>query len=205
MSTPGATVALCLDVNVWVSYYLEVAANRDRKGPVRLLVEAAFDGVCRLGAIRLVISHRMLDTLEASLSRKGIPVLVAARARSQVQGITGGGSRSDPPLLVLGGTAAIPLRDEEDAAVLGAAMAGRADLFVTGNMQDFVQGTRAHIETAILSRSAGRPDVAVISHAAMPGGLTIASPARAASWLVGGEPLPAGLPRALVTLWAPPR
>jgi len=153
------------------------------------LVDAVFAGACRLGPVRLVISHAMLDTLELVLRRMPVTAPFADRARDQIEAAAGSLCL---PLGILGGTAAAPLLDQEDAAVLNTAMAGRADLLVTSNMVDFVRGPRARTNPSVVVERDGKVEVARLEHPRIPGELIIATPFRAAGWVARGERPPAG-------------
>jgi predicted nucleic acid-binding protein len=184
---------LCLDVNVWVSSYLAAARRPDIVTAAGGLTRAAFTGACRLGPVQLVVSHAMLDTLELVLRRMPVTAPVAEMARDQVEAAAGSGYLVQQPSIILGGTAAYPLLDEEDAGVLNNAMAGRADLFVTHDIADFVRGPRAGTNTVTLSERAGEPDAVRLDHPKHPGGLIIAATFRAADWVLRGERPPPGV------------
>lgn len=143
----------------------------------------------------MVVSHAMLDTLEDVLKRLPVMAPYAEMARDQIEAAAGSGFLSNPPAIILGGSAAYPLLDQEDAAVLNAAMAGGADLLVTHNMSDFVRGPRSQADTVTLSESRGAPDVILLRHPKRPVGLLIACPFRAAAWLLRGEPPPDAVPQ----------
>ena len=90
--------------------------------------------------------------------------------------------------------------DPEDADVLNAAMAGRADLLVTSNLIDFIRGPKARTDTEILSYKDGAADVVRLNHPKLPGGLIIASPFQAAGWLLRSKPTPGGVRLTRATL-----
>jgi predicted nucleic acid-binding protein len=184
---------LCLDVNVWVNHYIAAARRPDRVSAAGGLARATFAGSCRIGPIQLVVSHAMLDTLEAVLRRLPVTAPFAEMARDQVEAAAGNGYLSQPPSVNLGGTAAYPLLDEEDAGILNTAMAGRSDLLVTNNIGDFVRGPRARTDTVTLSSKGGVPDVVRLDHPKLPGGLPIASPFQAAGWLLHARRPPLGV------------
>ena len=184
---------LCLDVNVWVSHYLAAARRPDLMTASGRLVRIAFAGTCGLGPVQLIISHAMLDTLAFVLRRIPVTAPFADMARDQIEAAAGGGYLAEPPSIILGGTAAYPLLDQEDAGVLNAAMAGGANLLVTSNIGDFIRGPRARTDTTVLSMRGEEPDGIRLDHPKHPGGLTIALPARAAEWLRGVGPFPAGV------------
>ena len=177
-------------MNVWVSHYLGAALRPQAVSAAGALARAAFAGTCRLGPTQLIVSHAMLDTLEAVLKRLPVTAPSAEMARDQVEAAAGSGYFAEPPSIILGGASAHALLDEEDAAVLNAAVARQADVLVTSNIGDFIRGPRARTETAVLSESGGSPDVVRLAHPKLPGGLLIASPFKAAGWLVRGERLP---------------
>jgi len=184
---------LCLDVNVWVNHYLAAVYRPDTVSAAGGLARAVFAGSSRLGPIQLVVSHVMLDTLETVLRRLPVTAPFAEMARDQVEAAAGNGYLAELPSIILGGTAAYPLLDEEDAGVLNAAMAGQADLLVTNNINDFVRGPRARTDTVTLSRDGNSPDVVRLDHPRLPGGLLIASPFQAAGWLLRGRRPPPGV------------
>ena len=184
---------LCLDVNVWVNYYLAIARGRGLNTAASGLADAAFAGTCRLGPVQLIVSHAMLTTLELVLRRMAVTEIFADMARDQVEAAAGNGYLRQPPSIILGGSAANALRDQEDAAVLNAAMAGQTDLFVTNNIADFIPGPRARTTVAVLSDDNGDPDVFRLSHPRLPNGLIIASPFKAASWVIRGQRPPKGV------------
>jgi predicted nucleic acid-binding protein len=186
-------LCLCLDVNVWVSYYLATARGRGLNTSASGLAGAMFAGACRLGPVQLIVSHAMLDTLERVLRRMPVTEPFADLARDQVEAAAGAGCLAETPSIIPGGTSANALLDQEDAAVLNAAMARRADLFVTGNIDDFVFGPRARTTTTVLSTDNGRPNVFRLDHPKILGGLIVATPFKAAAWLIRGEQLPNGL------------
>ena len=190
------TLRLCLDVNVWVSYYLSIARGRGTGTAAGGVADIVFRGASPFGPVQLIVSHAMLDTLAFVLRRMPVTEPFADMAHDQISAVAGAGYLARPPAIVLGGTAANPVLDQEDAAVLNAAMAGGADLFVTLNIDDFIRGSRARTTTHVLSRREGKPDVFRLDHPRCPSGLIVATPARVASWLVHGEvPPPAVMAR----------
>lgn len=186
-------IRLCLDVNIWIGHYLTAARHPHAPGAVSGLARAVFAGSCRCGPVQLVVSHAMLDTLEAVMKRLPELAAMAEVARDQVEAAAGSGSLAEPLAIILGGSAAYPLLDQEDAGVLNTAMAQQAALLVTSNLADFIRGPKARTDTEVLSRARDVPDVVRLSHPKLPGGLVIATPFRAAGWLLRGEPPPAGI------------
>jgi predicted nucleic acid-binding protein len=184
---------LCLDVNVWVAHYLAVVRRPDSVEAAGVLARSALARACPLGPVQLILSHAMLDTLEFVLRRMAVTAPFAEMARDQIEASTGRGYLAHPPSLILGGSSSYPLLDPEDSGVLNAAMAGAADLLVTGNIADFVRGSRARTSTVTLGEFQGRPDVVRLSHPKHPAGLVIASPFQAAAWLQRNKVPPPGV------------
>ena len=180
-----------LDVNVWVNHYLSLSRGRQGSAAQRL-VRAAFDGHCRLGPIQPVVSHAMLDTLQAVLVRLDLPEPLAEAARNAVEASAIGGVGGRPPYGMLGGGVQ-PLADFEDRAVLETAIAGQADLLVTNDMADFTPGPRADIDAGVLRRDArGQAEALLLAHPSLQHGLVIATVPAAGDWLLDGEVPPSG-------------
>lgn len=178
----GRPLRVCLDLNVWAANLL--ARERGRTGTAARACVLAMRGrgeETALGSLRLVVSWGMLTRLGTVLERKlgrsppatqAYLAQIAALARVSSPGA---------PLVVLGGTGVMPVRDAEDAHVVDVAIAGRAEVIVTGNFADFVSYRTEVVEP-------GR--VAMIEHAA--GRVVIAHPAEFAGWVRGGG-VPAGV------------
>ncbi len=135
---------VCLDLNIWVADLL--AAKNGRTGmSSQILVDIARRGTSSLGPVQLVVSWGMLNRLASVLER----VLKVDGADAQqfttlIAQYAARGPETRPPYLLLGGTGLVPLRDTEDAHVLEAADAGKADILVTRNFRDFL-GAGAHV------------------------------------------------------------
>jgi predicted nucleic acid-binding protein len=119
---------LCLDLNIWCAALLA-----DKKGRTdtscQSLVKIVRLGYCSLGQVRLVISWGMF-VLERDLK---VP---STTADAYIETIREYAMLA--PLITLGGTGVIALRDSEDAHVLETAIAGRANVLVTANFKDFI-------------------------------------------------------------------
>ena len=124
---------LCLDLNIWCAALLAEFKGRQNTS-CQSLVEIVRQGSCTVGEVQLVISWGMLNRLEKVLT-KDLKVKNVA-ADLYIDAIRGYAQLS--PQLTLGGTGIIPLQDTEDAHVLETALAGRADILVTANFQDFI-------------------------------------------------------------------
>ena len=182
---------LMLDVNVWVNHYLSLSKGRDGSA-AQQLVQAAFNGHCRLGVVQPIISHKMLDTLLDVLVRVGLPERFAEAARNAVEVSATGGVVAQAPYMVLGGV--LPLLDLEDRAVLETAVAGGADMLVTNNMRDFTPGPLADIDAEILRKDpGGQADTLIFRHPGSPHGVVITSVPAARSWLCRGTSPPPGV------------
>lgn len=124
---------LCLDLNIWCAALLADFKGRQNTS-CQSLVKIVQQGNCALGEVQLVISWGMLNRLEKVL-KKNLQIENAA-ADLYLDAIRGYAQLS--PQLTLGGTGIIPLQDTEDAHVLETALAGRANVLVTANFQDFI-------------------------------------------------------------------
>lgn len=167
---------LCLDLNIWFSAIL--ARWRGRAGtPSYALAQAVSQGASGFGRTQLVISWGMLNRLDEALRRdlRHAEIDIGAAVASIVSAAQLGTAGRDP-LMVLGGTGVVPLRDEEDADVLEAAVAGRAHVLATYNFADFV-GYR----TEVVKR--GR----IAIHRTADHELIIAHPAEALPWVRTGR------------------
>ena len=154
-------------------------------------MRVAFAGTCRLWPVQLTVSHAMLELLVFVSRRIPVTAPFADMARDQIETALGGGYLAEPASNILGGPAAYPLLDQEDAGVLNAAMAGYADVLVTSNIADFMRGPRTRTDTTVLSTRGGEADVVRLDQPRPAGGLMIASPSRAADWTLEGVALPA--------------
>ncbi len=171
-----AVIRLCLDLNIWCAAYLA-----DRKGrqntSAQLLVEAARSGACPLGPVQLIVSWGMLDRLRKlfvddwRVDRATTDEIIEAIVRYAHVG-----PNTTGPLLALGGTGLLPLRDTEDAHVLDTAIAGDTDILATANFKDFL--TR-NTEVLVPDR------LARFEHPR--GRLLIAHPFTIRSWFLSGR------------------
>lgn len=167
---------VCLDLNVFVADLLARREGREDTA-VRVLVDGVARTATPLGRLQLVISVEMLNRLRSVL--EGLLGVSPAAVETYVGAVTRyarSGPSGQPPLLVLGGTGVLPVPDREDAHVLETAVAGRADLLVTADMDDFAFSDTTALETnRVLRFRRGDHD------------LVIAHPFRAARWLRKGR------------------
>lgn len=125
---------ICLDLNVWCGAFIARRLGRQDTATIAL-VEAVGQGQSPLGSLSLVVSWGMLERLNVVLARDlGFSAADAARLMELVASYAREG-----PSLTLGGLGVIPIHDTEDRHVLETAWAGRADVFATANLRDFVQ------------------------------------------------------------------
>ena len=173
------------DVNVWVAHFLSPSKGRQGTAAQRM-IRSAFAGHCRLGPVQPIISHAMLDTMQAVLMRCGLTEAAAEAARNAVEGAAAGGIVPQPPYMVLGGGVQ-PMIDTEDGGVLDTAVAGAADMLITNALRDFAPGPRSAIDAAIVRLNAdGDADVVLLRHGRLAHGLVIASLFAATAWLLDG-------------------
>lgn len=125
---------LCLDLNVWVGAFLAEKYGRQDTA-AQSLVEAIRVGQSPRGPVALVISWGMLFRLNTVILRLTGDKSAADRLMAIIAAFA-----QDGPSLTLGGVGVLPLDDEEDRHVLETALAGEADLLVTQNLNDFIQG-----------------------------------------------------------------
>jgi hypothetical protein len=175
-SSEGRPLRICLDLNVFVAALLATERGR-RDTAAQSLVESVRRGDSALGPMQLVVSWGMLNRLGKVLEREfRVP---RDRTDLYLQAIAAyaalGPERLDP-LLTLGGTGIIAMRDEEDRHVLETAAAGGAGLVVTSNLGDF-----AIRDTEILEADR------VLEYPGPRGRLVIAHPFRVAEWLRQGR------------------
>jgi predicted nucleic acid-binding protein len=167
---------VCLDLNVWCAPLLSEKEGRSNTAS-QLLASAAAAGFCALRPTQLVISWGMLGRMEQVLVTKlRVPASDARWFIEQIARSATAAPAGHAPYLVLGGTAVVPLHDEEDAGVLETALAGRAEILVTGNMADFV-----NYRTEVL-----KPGLIAL-HRAPEHEVVIAHPAEVAAWIRTGE------------------
>lgn len=136
--SPPGLLRLCLDLNVWCAALLADLRGRSGSASQRL-VEIVARGDCSLGPVQLVISWGMLTRLRDVLERKlRVPRIHVDTYLQAIAGYANNGPMGTPPYLLLGGTGVVALRDDEDAHVVESAVAGDADMLVTGNFDDFI-------------------------------------------------------------------
>lgn len=124
---------LCLDLNIWCAALLaDIKGNRN--SACQSIVNFVRYGHCYSRKVELIISWGMLNRLEQVLLRL---TPLAEDASFYVNVISGYAQLSNPQL-ILGGTGVLAIDDLEDQQVLETAVAGKADLLITANFQDFL-------------------------------------------------------------------
>lgn len=162
----GDVLRLCLDINVYATDLLCAASGRNSSSTQ--ILELARAGRCSLGPVQLVVSWTMLETLRMVLTKEfgrddaWVDLLVR-----DIADIAAGGALDRPPQLLLGGAGTHPIRDAEDGTVLDAALAGEADILVTGDVDDFLAGGKSTLPTELIAtrgtnRKGPKPAVAAI-------------------------------------------
>lgn len=127
-------IRVCLDLNIFVGAVLAHKHGRSTTA-AQSLVDAVRTGSCVRGPIALVISWGMILRLQAVLLRLTGDMALAEQLSTAIAAYAQQG-----PSLTLGGVGVIPMDDVEDLHVLETALAGRADILVTHNLEDFVVG-----------------------------------------------------------------
>jgi predicted nucleic acid-binding protein len=129
------TTRICLDLNVWCAAFLADRAGRQGTA-CQTLVEAVRSAQAGQEALQLVISWGMLERLKLVLVEQlRFDLAKAAALTDAIAGYAQMG-----PSLTLGGVGVIALQDTEDRHVLETAWAASAQILVTANLDDFVQG-----------------------------------------------------------------
>ena len=161
---------ICLDLNVWCAAFLADRAGRSGTAS-QTLVEAARSGLVGPEPLQLVVSWGMLERLRLVLvDQLQFKPSDAGALTSVIAGYAHIG-----PSLTLGGVGVIPIQDMEDRHVLETAWAGGADLFVTTNLADFVQGEDEAMQAGRVYRLSRGGWTMILSH-----------PFEAAGWLRRG-------------------
>jgi predicted nucleic acid-binding protein len=124
---------LCLDLNIWCAALLaDIKGNQN--SACQSIVNFVRSGKNASGKIELVISWGMLNRLEKVLLR----LTPLAKDASFYINVIAHYTQLNNPQLTLGGTGVIAIDDLEDQMVLETALAGKADMLITANFQDFL-------------------------------------------------------------------
>jgi hypothetical protein len=190
----GKVLRLALDINVLVSDLLAARMGR-RATASTMLVNAVRDGTCPAGPVQLVTSLPVIENFANVLQRRlGYSAFEAAEKAWLLEQYTMEGPVPDHPYVTVG-TGYIPFEIEvelrqavetfaggadagrlfnevrDDRYVLETALAGRADILVTANIDDFIRGPAIRLE---------RDDVVLFPFGGRT--LVIATPGFAAYW-----------------------
>jgi predicted nucleic acid-binding protein len=188
LSAPlGRPIRICLDVNIWVAYVLNLSRGR-KTGLLADLIDLIESGNCEAGPVQLVTSLRMLATQEEALLRLGLAPDDIARFGAAIAEIMRHGPERVDPFLLPESAGSLPLHDTEDAGVLAVAFASRADLLITNNLADFAAKDAERLPTGrggFSSNSASR-DHALIFERNDGVALVVAHPFDALEWLREG-------------------
>jgi hypothetical protein len=196
--TDDRVIRLTPDINVLIADQLSRRRGL-RAGAATMIVDAVKDGSCPAGPVQLVISLPMIEAYANVLQRRlGYSRTEAEEKAWLLAEYALAGPVADQPYLPVG-AGFIPFETEEqlrqsiearwrspDAAklfhevqddryVLETALAGRADILVTADLDDFIRGPAIRLQ---------RPDVGLFPFGDMP--LVIAKPSFAAHWLRQG-------------------
>jgi len=153
---PKHTLRVLLDINVLVSDVLSRVRGR-RSTASQKLMDAALAGKLGETTIQLIISIPMLDRFYDVLIRLGAEAKDAEAARlALIDLVRSGPDGHDPYLLLDRSDISFALADAEDASVLAAAFAARADLLITDNLADFAGAGGDITNTSVARHSDGR-------------------------------------------------
>lgn len=153
--TESRPVRILLDVNILVTDVLSRAAGK-RGTTSQKLVDAMLNGVLGNRKVQLIISIAMLDTFRDVLLRLGGETSAADAASAALLDLTRHGPDGLDPYLIIDSSAIqYALNDREDAAVMAAAFAARADLLVTDNLADFWTKDCVTVPTSLARHSDG--------------------------------------------------
>ena len=196
--TDDRVIRLTPDLNILVADLLSRRRGL-RPGAATMIVDAVRDGVCPAGPVQLVISVPMIEAFANVLQRRlGYARTVAEERAWLLADYALAGPLRDRPHVPVGSgfipfetegqlrqsiearsrssdTAKLFHRVQDERYVLETALAGRADILVTADLDDVMRGPVIRLE---------RSDVALFPCAAMT--LVVARPSFAAHWLRQG-------------------
>jgi predicted nucleic acid-binding protein len=176
----------CVDLNVWVSDQLALAAGRSETSASQVINAV---NARRFGSLplQLVMSMQMLDNLRIVLVER----VKASEERAvafvdAIEATIRTGPDQLNPYLIMAGAAKFPLSDHEDREVLATAFAGRADLLVTSNLKHFRTDKCEVIETTTTQTKKSRRQLHAQIHSSGDRWLIVADPIDAADWIRRG-------------------
>lgn len=187
MATPaGATgrpLRILIDANIWVAYAISLQLGRTGTLAQEVVgIARTMKFGTRLAQI--VISLEMVDTVARVLSRRGFSQGAIDDFTTAIIDLMKTGPERLNPVLLVSGRDQIAISDREDAGVLAAAVAARADLLVTDNLADFATNDGEIVDTRKVRSANGERQLFVILHErpdASP--LVIAHPADVLDWM----------------------
>ncbi|WP_377293233.1 PIN domain-containing protein [Rhizobium sp. SG2393] len=150
-------VRVLLDVNIFVGNI--IALDRGHKGTAtQTLVSMVSRHIWGTGdRSQLVISFKMIDTLETVLRRLHFREDRITAYSGSIVDIMRYGPDALDPYLILGGEERFALSDVEDAGVFATAFGARADILVTDNLKDFASKDASVVDTQTVHSSSSGP------------------------------------------------
>jgi predicted nucleic acid-binding protein len=149
------SLRIVLDVNILVSKLNADLAGKSgtiSQKAVALVIGDQTEG----NRIQIIVSYPMIDTYRTVLLSKGKePALIDEAAEAWIGMMKYGPDELDP-MLILGGTPDLTLKDAEDGGVLATAFGAKADILVNDNLKDFAVGNCDIFETSIVRRPDGK-------------------------------------------------
>jgi hypothetical protein len=175
---------IVLDINVFVRLLKAKREKQNATAVQRIFSALECGWICRHPA-QIVVSYRMMDTLSAVLRRMSVPADLAEEFGSAVIDAMKAGPEELDPLLILGGTPDLTIKDEEDGGVLATALGARAHVLVTDNLTDFMPSGCETYNTSKLRFTDGSERILTVHILSRPDGLqvVIAHPIDFAMWI----------------------
>jgi len=177
-------VRVLLDVNIWFGNIM--AHDRGHKGTAtQTLVSMVSSQKWGMDdRAQLVISFKMIETLETVLRRLHFS---EDRIRAYVSSIVDVATYGPDPLdpyLVLCGEERFAMSHVEDAGVLATAFGAQADILVTDNLRDFATKDASVVDTQVVNTtSSGQRPLLALRYEIGSADLIVAHPFDVMQWL----------------------
>lgn len=176
-------VRVLLDVNVFVGNI--IAHDRGHTGTATqtLVSMVASQTWGMADKAQLVISLKMIETLETVLRRQQFSAERIAAYSGAIIDIMTYGPEALDPYLILGGEERFAMSDVEDAGVLATAFGAGADILVTDNLKDFTTKDASVVDTQVVETSSGKRTLQALRYEIGNADLIIAHPFDVMRWI----------------------